>query len=203
MIKTAKQGLWDVFLENAKGKDIFKALQYTKYNKVEKLPIIKYKKEEETLNALSFEEKSEAFLNILFPKPPNSEPPDWEGYTPDKNWNWPKIEAKEIKDAIFNSFIKTAPGPDQISNKIIQETYLTIPDIFYKLYSKLIEKGYHLTQWREAIGIILKKQNKPDYSNPKAYRIISLLNCLGKTAEKIVATKLEYLAETTDLLHSE
>jgi hypothetical protein len=70
MIKTAKQGLWDVFLENVKGKDIFKALQYTKYNKVEKLPIIKYKKEEETLNALSFEEKSEAFSQYLIPKTP-------------------------------------------------------------------------------------------------------------------------------------
>jgi hypothetical protein len=113
------------------------------------------------------------------------------------------MESKEIKDAIFNSSCKTAPGPDQISNKIIQETYQIIPDLFYKLYSKLIEKGHHLIQWREAIGIILKKQNKPDDSNPKAYRIISLLNCLGKTAEKIIVTRLGYLAETTDLLHSE
>jgi hypothetical protein len=87
MIKTAKQGLWNVFLKNVKGKDIFKALQYTKYNKIKKLPIIKYKKEEETLNALLFKKKSEAFLNILFLKPLNSESPDWEGYTPDKNWN--------------------------------------------------------------------------------------------------------------------
>ncbi len=32
-------------------------------------------------------------------------------------------------------------------------------------------------------------------------RIISLLNCLGKIAEKIIAARLAYLAETTDLLH--
>jgi hypothetical protein len=190
-------------LENAKGKDIFKALQYTKYNRIEKLPTIKYKKGEETINALSFKEKSEAFLNTLFPKPPSSDPPNWEDYISDKKWTWPKIESKEIKEAIFNSSSKTAPGPDQISNKIIQETYLIIPDLFYKLYSKLIEKGYHPIEWREAIGIILKKQNKPDDSNPKAYRIISLLNCLGKTAEKIIANRLGYLAETTDLLYSE
>jgi hypothetical protein len=71
-------------LENVKGKDIFKALKYIKYNKVENLPIIKYKKDEETLNALLFEEKSEAFLNTLFPKLPSLEPPNWEGYTSDK-----------------------------------------------------------------------------------------------------------------------
>jgi hypothetical protein len=56
------------------------------------------------------------------------------------------MESKEIKDTIFNNSYKTAPGPDQISNKIIQETYQIIPDLFYKLYSKLIEKGHHPIQ---------------------------------------------------------
>jgi hypothetical protein len=113
------------------------------------------------------------------------------------------MESKEIKDTIYNNSYKTAPGPDQISNKIIQKAYQIIPDLFYKLYSKLIEKEHYPIQWREAIGIILKKQNKSDDSNPKAYKIISLLNYLGKTAEKIIAIRLGYLAETTDLLYSE
>ena len=39
-----------------------------------------------------------------------------------------------------------------------------------------------------------------NYSLPKAYRFISLLNCLGKTLEKIFATRLGYLANTTSLL---
>jgi hypothetical protein len=67
------------------------------------------------------------------------------------------MELKEIKDVIFNSSYKTAPGSDQILNKIIQEIYQIIPDLFYKLYFKFIEKGYYLIQWREVIGIILKK----------------------------------------------
>jgi hypothetical protein len=36
---------------------------------------------------------------------------------------------------------------------------------------------------------------------PKAYRIITLLNYLSKVLEKIFATRLGYLANTTDLLH--
>ena len=36
--------MWDSFLENAKGKEIFKAFQYTKYKKVEYISIIKYTK---------------------------------------------------------------------------------------------------------------------------------------------------------------
>ena len=34
-----------------------------------------------------------------------------------------------------------------------------------------------------------------------AYRIISLLNCLGKIAEKIIVARLVYLADIIDLLH--
>jgi len=79
-------------------------------------------------------------------------------------------------------------------------------DTFYRIYSKLIEKGYYLKQWRETISIILRKENtekKRDYSKPKAYRVISLLNCLGKVAEKIIVTRLSYLIETIDLLFLE
>jgi len=85
---------------------------------------------------------------------------------------------------------------------IIQQAYLAVSDTFYKLYPKLVEKGYHPKQWREAIGVILKKPDRPSHI-PKAYRVISLLNCLGKVAEKIVATRLSYLAETTNLLYPE
>ena len=28
--------------------------------------------------------------------------------------------------------------------------------------------------------------NKPDYTNPKAYRPIAILNCLGKVLEKLM-----------------
>lgn len=65
----------------------------------------------------------------------------------------------------------------------------------------LINKGHHPKVWKQATGFILKKPKKPDYSQPKAYRVISLLNCLGKVSERILAKRLSYLAETTTLLH--
>ena len=51
--------------------------------------------------------------------------------------------------------------------------------------------------------MVLKKPKKLDNTIFKAYRVISLLNCLDKVAEKIIATRLSYLAETTDLLYPE
>ncbi|KAL8279736.1 hypothetical protein RQP46_007831 [Phenoliferia psychrophenolica] len=44
---------------------------------------------------------------------------------------------------------------------------------------------------------------KPDYSLPNAYRPIALLCCLGKGLEKLVATRLGYLAEFAGLLPPE
>ena len=65
----------------------------------------------------------------------------------------------------------------------------------------MLNIGYHLLIWREAIGAILPKPNKPDYSVPKAYRIIALLNCLGKVSEKIIANRLAIYSEERQILH--
>lgn len=62
------------------------------------------------------------------------------------------------------------------------------------------ELGYHPMQWKQAIIIILRKPNKPDYSIPGAYRPISLLNTLGKLLEAVMARRLSYYAETYSLL---
>lgn len=47
----------------------------------------------------------------------------------------------------------------------------------------------------------MKKPNKPDYSISKSYRVISLLNCLEKLVEKIVATALSNFYKEKKLLH--
>ncbi len=48
--------------------------------------------------------------------------------------------------------------------------------------------------------IILKKSDKLNYLISKIYRIITLLNCLDKVAEKIIAVWLSYTAEINDKL---
>jgi len=81
--------------------------------------------------------------------------------------------------------------------------YQAIPTPLTDLFKLLLKIGYHPHCWREATGAIIRKPNKPDYSVPKAYRPLSLLNCLGKISEKIMAKRFSYLAETEGLLHTE
>jgi len=47
---------------------------------------------------------------------------------------------------------------------------------------------------------MLRKLNKPDYTDPKVYRPIALLNTLGKALEVIVTKRMRFLAETHALL---
>ena len=161
-------------------------------------------------NTSSPESQTNTFLSTLFPSnnnlisstntnnSPNSYSPI--GKSPIK-YPWLSISKIEIKRAILESSTKKALGLDTVDFKVIKAAFKLIPEVFYRLYRTLFRLGYHLKLQREVVGIILKKPNKEDYSNPKAYRVISLLNCLGKVLERIFTTRLSYLVNTSpDLL---
>lgn len=61
--------------------------------------------------------------------------------------------------------------------------------------------GLHPQAWKTAKGILLRKPNKSDYSIVKAYRVISLLNCIGKVVEKVAAETISSHIEALGVLH--
>ncbi|KAF7566278.1 hypothetical protein PtrM4_145980 [Pyrenophora tritici-repentis] len=107
-----------------------------------------------------------------------------------------------IQLAADKAIPKVKLGPDAITQDIITATFKFNPEILFIAYSILFNYGYHPRCWKAATGAILKKPSKLDYSLPKAYRVITLLNSLGKVLERIIAKRLASLAETTNLLHS-
>ena len=196
-IKNSKQNHWNTFLENEDTKTIFKALSYTKDMRVSKIPPITTP---DGSVKESFQGKCEAFRKSLFPVPPLADPPEWGNYEPDP-WEWPRLTIHELEQACTGKKSSNTPGPDGITQEMISHAYRAIPETFMKIYSAMINTGFHPKCWKQATGAILKKPSKTDYSQPKAYRVISLLNCLGKVSERIIAKRLGYLAETTELLH--
>ena len=205
-IKKAKNNCWNNFLENAQNKDIFKAFQYTKQKRIEKVPVLEYQKSQdnqELTYAHTFQEKCQAFTQVLFKNPPASKEITLNNYKENKQkWIWPELSESELKQAIYTSSKQKAPDPDGISFIIIQNLYPVLKKQFYNLYKRLLDTGYHPYCWREATGVVLSKPNR-NKALPQSYRIISLLNCLGKITEKIIAQRLAFLAETTDLLYSD
>ncbi|EDN96572.1 hypothetical protein SS1G_01498 [Sclerotinia sclerotiorum 1980 UF-70] len=197
-IKTAKKNHWNEFLEKEDTQSIFKAMSYTKDIQTERIPNIR---SNPSKLENSFEGKCSAFRSTLFPPPPFTPPPNWESYKQSKKWEWPDLTESELLNACSAKIKGKTPGPDGITQDIIIQAYKAIPKAFFTLFSHLINLGYHPSCWKQATGAILKKPSKPDYSAPKAYRVIALLNCLGKISERILAQRLSYLAETTQLLH--
>ena len=197
-IKIAKKEHWNQFLEGNNPTNIYKAMAYTKADSRGNIPPIF----DLTGNLQNtFPEKAKAFREALFPEPPIATPTELSLVDP--KWQWPPLAHIELEKACSLNVKSKTPGPDNISQRIIHQAYIAIKDYFFKLYSKLLELGYHPKPWKQATGVILKKPGKPpeNYSYPKGYRVISLLNCLGKVSERVLAQRLLHLAETTDLLH--
>ena len=180
-IKLAKTSYWNDFLTKEDPSSIFKAISYTKDVLVQPIPGIT-NISTNTLK-IDFQDKCNAFRAALFLNPPTAPDVDLLGYTSNPDWDWPALEPSELRNACTTKLKGTTPGPDLITQEIITHAYNTIPDVFYSIYSVLLNTGYHPRPWKQATGIILKKQGKPDYSAPKAYRVILLLNCLGKVSE--------------------
>ena len=58
--------------------------------------------------------------------------------------------------------------------------------------------GVHPARWKLARGVIIPKD---DYTVARAYRCISLLNCLGKMVEKVVADMISCHCEMVEGFH--
>jgi hypothetical protein len=114
------------------------------------------------------------------------------------------ITDNEIDEAISGASSKSAAGFSQISYKAVKLSWAAPEGKRYicKLIQKCAESGYHPRAWRRAVAIALRKPGKPDYSNPRAYRLITLLECLGKVLEKVIARRLTFLAGKYDLVPS-
>ncbi len=194
-IKLIKNQFWTNFLNNIKEKEVFQTYKFTKSCLIEKLSSIQNLQKE---LKIEFNEKCETFLKAMYSSflkiQTNEE------LLSNESIQWSRVIEGEIKYAINFSALRKALESDEMSFAIIQRAYKTISKIFNLVYSDLIENDYHSKIWREGTRIILKKSDKSNYLISKTYRIITLLNCLGKVAEKIIAVQLSYTAEINNKL---
>jgi hypothetical protein len=123
-IKKAKASYWDTFLQNAKGKEIFKALSYTKKRTIRAIPELQYQKQNrETRVVDQFKEQCTAFITTLFSSPPTTNTRlDWSNYQ-QGDWEWQGLDRVEVYNAIFTSSPKKAIGTDKLSFAILQKAY--------------------------------------------------------------------------------
>jgi len=111
------------------------------------------------------------------------------------------ITEEDIRRAVFDQLVKKAPGPDRLGFKAIRLLWEWDAPRIIAIVKMSFRLGIHPRAWKEAKGVVILKLNKPDYGVAKAYRVIALLNCLGKVVEKVAANAIADECERRQLLH--
>jgi hypothetical protein len=110
------------------------------------------------------------------------------------------LEQVEIIRAILKTKKENSPEPDGISNRVLYLLASDISALLGRLFDVYYRLSIYSTAFKRAITVLLRKLKKEDYSNPKIYRLIALLNILGKALKAVVAERIQFAAETHGLL---
>jgi hypothetical protein len=89
-----------------------------------------------------------------------------------------------------------APGPDGITNRALQAGVAQLAPHLTRIFNQSLRLEYCPAHFRESTTVVLRKPGKDDYTLPKSYRPIALMNTTGKIMDAVVAKRLSYLAET-------
>lgn len=108
----------------------------------------------------------------------------------------------EVERAVQTAFPNKTPGTDGITNGILYQTLDILLLGLHKLFNTYLQQGYCPRHFKETVTVVLRKQGKDNYTQPKAYRPIALLNTVGKALEAVIANRLAYLANIYQLLPS-
>ena len=99
------------------------------------------------------------------------------------------VSGAEVARILKASRNRSAPGPDNITYKVLKKFYLRFPLVLSRLFTACLQQGVFPDIWKNGEVIWLPKAGK-DPNAPDGYRPITLLSTLGKTFEKCIATRL-------------
>ena len=109
-----------------------------------------------------------------------------------------EITEMEIIEAIQIAKETTA-GEDQVTNTLLKNLPSSIIRELQSLYNQSFATGVVPESWKHSTVIPILKPEKPR-EELTSYRPISLLSCVGKTMERVLQRRLEYVAETRQSL---
>jgi hypothetical protein len=204
-INATKKQHWQEWLEDIEGNDLWTANKYILLEPWDggktHVPSLTTTNSDGTITeAVTNHEKSEILARSFFPPPPNADsiPPDVIYPGPVKCLSC--ITSDQLKRAINHLSGYKAPGPDGICNIIFKECADTLIPYLLFLFNAVFTHCMYYQPWRSFSTVVLQKPGKPNYSIPKAYHPIALLNTMGKLLTAVVANQLTYILEHHQLL---
>ena len=104
----------------------------------------------------------------------------------------PTVE--EVADHLRNCRTNSAAGHDGIGYNLLKKVPPSYLSFITKFFGACIKIGYFPKAWKHAKTIMIPKPGK-DLSSAVNYRPISLLSCLGKLFERLLAGRLSSYLE--------
>ena len=96
---------------------------------------------------------------------------------------------------------KKAPGIDGVTNGMLKHLDQRHVQIIASIFQKCISLEYFPEAWKSARVVLVPKPGKDSYTELSSYRPISLLPCLGKMLEKMLAEWLDQFLEDNHLVN--
>lgn len=104
----------------------------------------------------------------------------------------------EVREIVKFLNSRKAPGPDNISNRIIRRFPDNIIKILTRIFNDCLRLSYFPSKWKLGKITAIPKPGK-DPTDPKNFRPITLLSNMGKIFEKIILSRLKTFEESTSL----
>jgi hypothetical protein len=95
-----------------------------------------------------------------------------------------------IADLLADTSNLSSPGASGQTWRLIKWAWMSTPEILTDLITGCVRAGHHPLIWRQAIVCAIPKPHRADYSLAKNFRPVSLLECMGKLVEKLMARLL-------------
>ena len=196
MIKLAKLQAWQKFCTDSGSKEEGSYKELANINRILQRTVNKtlgLMRRHTGAHATSPEESIDILLDEHFPDSilPIPIPNSCEGTQLNTNYSW--LSADKIRRAIKQFSPDKTAGLDGIKPKVLQHLPPVAIDRLQVLYTASMELQYVPKIWRISKAIFILKQGKEDYSQPRAWRPISLMSFAFKTLERLI---LWYLEET-------
>jgi len=115
----------------------------------------------------------------------------------------PKLtNPEEVQEAIRGLNVSKAPGPNGIPNKTLKHRPQQAVSLLVLNCNAILLTHHFPTAWKHAREISILKPGK-DPALPASYRLISLLDTIGKLFEKIQLTRILHEVSVRGLMRDE
>ncbi|CAD6922390.1 unnamed protein product, partial [Tilletia controversa] len=179
-------------IDDLQGNDIFGAMRWSEGRRRYRSPPLV---DEDRNVVVGTAEKAEVLRRVLLPAPVAANLPPIDLHIPHETTAADEaLTEQEMERALFEQDPKKAPGPDDVGFLTLRRLWPSAKTSMVKLLSTALRLGWHPSVFRQATLVALKKSGNRDPAQPRSYRLISLLPCLGKVLEKIVAQRLTFYA---------